>query len=208
MKLYDCATAPSPRRARIFLAEKGLEVVKVPVDLRGGEHLTDAFRSINPRCTVPVLELDDGTRIAENDGIAAFLEAAFPNPPLLGRTPAEKGEVGMWNARVVLEGFLPLQHALRHQTPGLKGRAYTGPTSYEQIPALAAQGLARAREFLHSLDERLSGRAFVATNAFTMVDITAFVCVEFASWVKLMPASLSNVGRWHLSIAQRATARA
>ena len=108
MKFYDCQTAPSPRRARIFIAEKGLDIETVEVDLGKAEQLTDAFKRINPRCTVPVLELDDGTFLTENAGIAAYLEALAPEPPLLGATPAERGLVASWNARIELEGLEPI----------------------------------------------------------------------------------------------------
>ena len=96
MKFYDCRTAPSPQRTRILLAEKEIEVETVEVDLGQGEQWTEAFRQINPRCTVPVLELDDGTRLTENAGIAAYLEAVAPDPPMLGRSSEEKGRFALF----------------------------------------------------------------------------------------------------------------
>jgi glutathione S-transferase len=182
---------------------------KVPVDLRGGEHLSEAFRAINPRCTVPVLELDDGTRIAENDGIAAYVEAAFPEPALLGKTAVERGLVAMWNARVTLEGFLPLQFALRHQTPGLRGRAYTGPTSYQQIPELAAQGRSRVQEFFEHLAGQLDKSGYVALDSFSLADITALVCVDFAAWVKMpVVEQPPSVRQWYERVTTRSSAQA
>ncbi|MCH8143051.1 MAG: glutathione S-transferase N-terminal domain-containing protein [Proteobacteria bacterium] len=130
MKFYDCQSAPSPQRARIFIAEKGLEIETVEIDLGKREQLGDDFRRINPRCTVPVLELDDGTCLTENAGIAAYLEALQPDPPLLGRTAEEKGNVANWNARVELEGLWPIADALRNRSKGMVGRAITGPTDW------------------------------------------------------------------------------
>ena len=93
MKFYDCQTAPSPRRARIFIAEKGVDLETVQVDLRSGEHLNPEFQAINPYCTVPVLELDDGTQLTSTAGIWNYLEAEAPEPALMGTTPQEKGVI-------------------------------------------------------------------------------------------------------------------
>ncbi|MEO6895913.1 MAG: glutathione S-transferase N-terminal domain-containing protein, partial [Caldimonas sp.] len=98
--LYDCATAPSPRRARILLAEKGVAHEIVQIDLRSNEQLGDAYRRINPQCTVPALRTDDGLVLTDNAAIAAWLEARFPEPPMLGVTAAEKAEIASWNWRV------------------------------------------------------------------------------------------------------------
>src|SRR5690349_8766487 len=103
---YDCPTAPSPRRARIVLAEKRVPHETVNVDLRAGEQLGDAFRRINPDCTVPVLRLESGERLTSNAAIAAWAEAAFPEPPLLGVTPSEKAAVAHWNWRIEFEGLM------------------------------------------------------------------------------------------------------
>jgi len=125
--LYDCATAPSPRRARIFLAEKGVAHETVQVDLRAGEQLGEAYRSINPLCTVPALRTDDGLLLTDNAGIAAWLEARFPEPALFGTTPAEKGEIASWNWRVEFDGLLPIAEAMRNSAPTL------APTEIESI---------------------------------------------------------------------------
>ena len=204
MKFYDCRTAPSPRRARIFIAEKGLEIETVEVDLRRGEQLGEEFRRINPRCTVPVLELDDGTCLTENVGIAAYLEAIAPDPPLLGTTPAEKGLIASWNARMELEGLWPVADAFRNRTKGMVGRAITGPTDYAQIPELAERGHARGVEFFETLNERLGESEYVAGDAFSMADITAIVLVDFAGWVKLGPTDAhAHTRRWAELVRQR-----
>jgi len=154
MRFYDCRTAPSPQRTRILLAEKGLTPETIEVDLGKAEQLSGDFRRLNPRCTVPVLELDDGTCLTENAGIAAYLEALVPDPPMLGTTPEEKGLIASWNARIEMEGFMPVADAFRDRTKGMIGRAITGPTDYEQIPELAARGQARGIEFFDMLNER------------------------------------------------------
>jgi glutathione S-transferase len=204
MKFYDCQTAPSPRRARIFIAEKGLDIETVEIDLGKGEQLGDDFRRINPRCTVPALELDDGTCLTENTGIAAYLEAIAPAPPLLGTSAEEKGSVANWNARMELEGLWPLADALRNRSKGMVGRAITGPTDYQQIPELAVRGIARATEFFEMLNDRLGQSEYVAGNHFSLADITAIVVVDFAGWVKSGPADAhENTKRWRDLVNQR-----
>ncbi|MFP6781959.1 MAG: glutathione S-transferase family protein, partial [Gammaproteobacteria bacterium] len=173
MKFYDCKTAPSPRRARIFIAEKGLDIETIEVDLANQAQLSDEFQAINPRCTVPVLELDDGTTIVENIGIAVYLEAAYPEPNLLGANPLEKGLVSTWNARIEYEGLIPTADALRNGSKRMSNRAITGPTNYAQIPDLAERGLDRCREFFAMLDTRLEQSEFIAGGRFTLADITA-----------------------------------
>ena len=130
---YDYALAPSPRRARIALAEKGMKVETVQIDLRAGEQLGEAYRKINPRCTVPALRLDDGTILTDSFGIATWAEATKPTPALFGTTPTEKGIVASWCMRVDHEGYIPAAEAFRNTTPAFKGRALTGPVGFEQL---------------------------------------------------------------------------
>jgi len=202
--LYDCATAPSPRRARILLAEKGIPHDAVPIDLRSGEQLGEAYRRINPQCTVPALRTDDGLLLTDNAGITAWAEAAFPDPPLLGITPAEKAEVASWNWRIEFEGLMAVAEALRNSVPAMAGRALPGPVGYEQIPALAERGLARLRPFFVTLNDRLAGRDFIATGRFSVADITAVVAVDFARIVKVKPGDEHpHLQRWRAAMGQR-----
>ena len=202
--LYDCATAPSPRRARILLAEKGVAHETVQVDLRNGEQFGDAYRKINPLCTVPALRTDDGLVLTDNAAITAWLEARFPQPPLLGVTPAEKAEVASWNWRIEFEGLMSIAEALRNSAPAMANRALPGPVDYAQIPELAQRGLARVQQFFVTLNERLAGRDFVATDRFSVADITAAVAVDFARVVKVKPGELHpNLLRWRTALAQR-----
>jgi len=208
MKFYDCSTAPSPRRARIFIAEKNAPVETIEVDLARNEQLSDSFRAVNPRCTVPVLVLDDGTTLTENQGIAAYLEAAFPEPPLLGRTPAERGLVANWNARCELEGLWAVAECFRNRSKGLANRAITGPRDFAQIPELAERGRARAEEFLLMLDQRLRDSTYVAGEFFSMADITAVCVVDFAGWIKLgVPESYTGLRRWRAMLGERPSTR-
>lgn len=202
--LYDCATAPSPRRARILLAEKGVAHRTVEVDLRSGEQLGDAFRQINPQCTVPVLQTEDGLRLTDNAGITAYLEARYPQPPLLGRTPQEKAEIASWNWRVEFEGLLAIAETLRNSSPAMANRALPGPVDYAQIPELAQRGLARIQLFFTTLNDRLADREFMATERFSVADITAVVAVDFARAAKVRPGETHpHLQRWRLAMAQR-----
>ena len=127
MKLYHSASSPNSRRVRIFLAEKGLAIPFVTVDLGKGEQHSDAYRAINPRRVVPTLVLEDGTAIGEVPAICRYIEEAHPTPPLLGETPKEKALVVMWERRAELEGFAAVMEAIRNSAPGLKSRAIAGP---------------------------------------------------------------------------------
>src|SRR5512146_1127704 len=202
--LYDCATAPSPRRARILLAEKGVAYETVQVDLRNGEHLGEAYRRINPQCTVPALRTEDGALLTDNAGITAYLEARFPEPALLGTTPLEKAEIASWNWRVEFEGLLAIAEAMRNSAPSMANRALTGPVNYAQIPELARRGLARVEQFFAALNERLAGREHVAADRFSVADITAAVAVDFARVVKVKPDERHpHLVRWREALARR-----
>ncbi|CAM3643269.1 glutathione S-transferase family protein [Roseateles saccharophilus] len=204
--LYDCATAPSPRRARILLAEKAVPFDTVQVDLRSGEQMGEAFRRINPQCTVPALVTEEGPVLTDNAAIAAYLEARYPEPPLLGRTPLDKAEIASWQWRVEFEGLMPIAEALRNSSPAMVDRALPGPVNYAQIPALAERGLARLRHFFAELDAHLQGRDFIAAGQFSIADITAVVALDFARVVKFKPgAELPQLLRWRAAMAARGT---
>jgi glutathione S-transferase len=204
LTLYDFKMAPSPRRARIFLAEKEVAYSTVPIDLTAGEHLQPAFRAINPACTVPALQLEDGTVIGDNAGIAAYVEAAFPDKPLLGRTPVERGVVASWTSRVEYEGLMAVAEALRNSAPALQDRSLTGAENYPQVPALALRGLHRIARFFDMLEARLEGRDFVTTDHFTNADIVAVVTVDFARVVRCKPSPAhANIARWRAALAGR-----
>ncbi len=204
--LYDCATAPSPRRARILLAEKRVPHETVQVDLRSGEQLGEAYRRINPQCTVPALVTDEGPVLTDNAAIAAYLEARFPEPPLLGRTPLDKAEIASWQWRVEFEGLMAIAEAFRNSSPAMVDRALPGPLNHAQIPALAQRGLVRVQQFFRNLDDRLAGRDFIAAGQFSLADITAVVAVDFARVVKLKPGDEHpHLLRWRAAMQARGT---
>jgi glutathione S-transferase len=209
MKFYDCAIAPSPRRVRIFLAEKGITLPTIQVDLRKGEQFGDAFRAINPECTVPVLELDDGRRISDSLAVCVYLEQTRPQPPLMGVDAADRAIVAEWQRRAERYGFLAVAEAFRNSTPAFKTRALPGPDDYAQIPALVERGRARTQKFFKLMDARLADREFVAGDRYTIADITTLVAVDFAGWIKLtIPDDCPHLRRWHAAVAARPSARA
>jgi glutathione S-transferase len=209
MRLYDCAGAPSPRRVRIFLAEKGVTVPTVEVDLRNGGQFTESFRAINPECTVPVLQLDDGTCISDAVAICVYLEAVRPLPPLIGSDPQEKAVIAAAQRRAEREGFHAVVEAFRNSTPGLKGHALAGPDGYEQIPALAERGRARIKRFFETMEAELADKPFVCGPEYSIADITTLVTVDFANWIKLaIPEQCVNLRRWYDAVAARPSAKA
>jgi len=201
---YDCSTAPSPRRARILLAEKRVVYETVQVDLRSGEQLSEAYQRINPLSTVPALTVESGIVLTDNAAITAYLEAMFPEPPLLGITPEEKAEIASWNWRVEFEGLLAIAEALRNSSPSMKERALPGPVNYPQIPELAQRGLARIQQFFIILNDHLAKREYIATDRFSIVDITAVVTVDFARVVKVkIDDQYPHLQRWRALMAKR-----
>jgi len=204
MKFYDCQTAPSPRRVRMFIAEKGLDIPTVEVDLREQAQLSEDFLNVNPFATVPVLELDDGSRFLTTAGCRAWLESFHPEPALLGRDDVERGMVADALFRVETDGFMQIGDCLRNTAKGMKGRAITGPVSYEQIPELGERGRKRATAFFSVLDSMIGSDSFVVGNSISAVDIDAYIFIEFAKWIKLtVPDNCKNIQRWYESMAAR-----
>jgi glutathione S-transferase len=209
MRLYDCKTAPSPRRVRIFLAEKGIEIETTQIDLGGGEQFSKAFRKVNPDCVVPALELDDGSCISEVLAICQYLEAMHPEPALMGVTIEERAHVSMWNAKVEQQGLWAMADAFRNSAKGLQGHAVTGLETYPQIPELAERGRARVLQFFKRLDVQLADNEFVAGGSYSMADITALVLVDFARWIKiLVPDDAAGLVRWYETVSKRPSAAA
>ena len=202
--LYDCATAPSPRRARLILAAKGITYETVEIDLRTGEQLGEAFRQINPQCTVPALRTEEGQVLTDNASIAAYLEARYPDVPMMGKTPADKAEIAGWHWRCEFEGLMSIAEVLRNTSPAMANRALPGPVDYAQIPQLGERGLARLKQFMVTLNARLENHDFVAADQFSLADITAIVAVDFARIVKVKPDERHpHVARWRAAMAER-----
>ena len=205
MKLYQSNASPNSRRVRIFLAEKGISMPLVPVDLGAREQFSDAYAAINPRRVIPTLVLEDGTAIGEVPAILRYLEETYPEPPLLGATPKTRALVTMWERRVELEGFASVMEAVRNAVPGLKNRAIAGPHDYEQIPALIERSKQRVSNFYADFNIRLADVPFVAGDQFSAADITAVVTLDFATKAAGLPMADEHraLKRWYDSVSAR-----
>lgn len=209
MRFYDCKTAPSPRRVRVYLAEKGIDLDTVQVDLGSGEQFSEAFRKVNPECVVPVLELDSGECISEVLAIWHYLEELHPEPALFGKTPEERAAVLMWNAKVEQLGLWAMVDAFRNSAKALANNALPGPDPYRQIPELAERGRQRIVRFFERLDGHLADNEYVAGNFYSVADISAMVVVDFAAWIKItVPESAPNLARWYATVSKRSSASA
>jgi len=209
VKFYDCKTAPSPRRVRIFLAEKGVEIDTVQVDLGSGEQFSEAFRKLNPDCVVPVLELDNGRCITEVLAICHYLEELHPDPSLFGKTAEQRAVTLMWNAKVEQLGLWAVADAFRNSTKALVNNALPGPDNYSQIPELAERGRRRVGTFYERLNGQLAEGDFIAGDFFSVADITAMVAIDFAAWIKIqMPESATHLARWYATVSKRPSASA
>lgn len=207
MKFYDCSTAPSPRRARMFIAEKGVEIETQDINLREAEQLSAAFKAINPRATTPVLVTDGGTKLTENIAIAVFLEKMFPEPPLLGTSPDETGSIFMWNAIVEQQGLMAIAETLRNSNPHMKDRALPGVTNFAQIPELAERGRVRVGLFFDTIEEQLSQSEYLAGDTFSLADITAYICCDFTRVIRMtIPDGNTATRAWFDRIAERPSA--
>ena len=208
MKFFDCKTAPSPRRVRIFIAEKSIAVETILVDLRSKEQLGVEFKTINPHCTVPVLELDDGARLTTTAGIWRYLEATYPDPPLMGETPQQRGVIADLQWHIEMNGFMAMAEFLRNSAPAMKGRALTGPHDYDQIPELADRGKLRVQRFLEEIDQVIGDKPYVAGDRFSVADIDLLVLIDFSAWRKLsLPAGATNARRWYEAVRARQSAQ-
>lgn len=207
MIFYDCSTAPSPRRARMFIAEKGISVEVRDISIARNEQFSEAFMAVNPNATLPVLVTEEGLALTENNGIVAYLEARFPEPALLGTTPQETGEIWTWNTIAEQQGGTAIAEALRNSHPSMKGRALPGALDLEQIPELAERGRLRVAAFFDVLEKRLGESAFLAGENFSWADITTFVFVDFARVIKMrIPEGNSATRDWFDRIAARPSA--
>lgn len=216
MRLYDAKPAPNPRRVRVFLAEKGIvfgeevqgpdAVTLVPVDISTGEQRDEAALARNPLGQIPVLELDDGTAIAESVAICRYFEERFPEPPLMGVGPVGRAQVEMWNRRVELGLLAPTGTAWRNGD--IVARA--APGRFRQIPEAREDAEAAARRFQRRLDAWLADTHFIAGEAFSIADITALCTLDFGSrLVNLAPdPGLEHLARWHAEVSARPSASA
>lgn len=210
MKLYDCKMAPNPRRVRIFLAEKGVEIPKVEVNILEGENLKPEYLKVNPRGLLPVLELDNGTRIDETVAICRYIEETHPEPRLMGVDPLDKAIVESWQRHMEFDGLLAVGEAFRNSSPAFSTRGLPGVTeTVKAIPELAERGKASVRRFYDRLEQRLGEFEFIAGERFSIADITALCVVDFAGWIKIpIPKEHKNSQRWHAAVSSRPSAAA
>jgi glutathione S-transferase len=205
VKLYTYPGAPNPRRVHVYLAEKGLELPLQQVDILKRENRRPEFlEKVNPLGGIPVLELDDGSHLAESVAICRYLEALHPAPPLFGGTPAQQGRVEMWIRRLELYFMMPVGMVWVHGSP------LTARVVKQQIPAVAEQNRAVVARTFELLDRELAGSEFFAGDFYSMADIVGLTTFDFAGELNGLhpPESLSHLARWHASVSARPSARA
>jgi glutathione S-transferase len=203
MKLYDSKLAPNPRRARIFLAEKGISLPTEQIDIAAQQHKTPEYAAINPLQRMPALMLDDGTIITESIAICRYFEMLYPEPPLFGVGPKDSALVEMWNRRAEINFFANVAAVFRHTHPAMK------ELEVPQVPAWADANRPRVAWFLEMLDGELANREFIAGDRYTVADITMQVATDFMKPARLaMPQGVANVRRWHAAVSARPSAGA
>ena len=203
MKLFDGGMAPNPRRVRIYLAEKGIEVPIESIDMAALEHRSEKIASRNKLERLPLIELDDGTILTESIAICRYFEELHPEPPLFGTTPLERAQVEMWQRRVELHFLFPVAQVFRHTHPAMV--EWEKP----QVPEWAEANRGRVGEFIQLLDEHLEGRDFMITDRFTVADITAMVASSFMKPAKLdVPDDVPHYTRYIDAMKARPSYRA
>ncbi len=202
MKLYGSAVAPNPRRVRIFLAEKGIEVPTVEVDIVKAENRQPDFLDKNSLGGVPILELDDGAIIAESTAICRYFEETQPEPPLMGTDARDRAIVEMWLRRVEFEVTFPIMQTFRNTHDFFKGRI-------PQVPEWGSACKKRAIQQLAWLDGEMADRPFIAGDRYTIADIALLVGVDFGrvSDIRIDPEH-KNLSRWYGEVSSRPSAKA
>jgi glutathione S-transferase len=202
MKIYEFTQAPNPRRVRVFLAEKGINVPLEQVNIGTGDNRKPEFLKINPMGGLPVLELDDGTHIAESVAICRYFEETKPEPRLMGVDAKDKAVVEMWNRRMELEVLMMTAGAFRNTSDFFKGRI-PQVKEYGEI----CKGAAIKR--LEWLDTVLADREFIAGPRYTIADITAMVGIDFGRTTGIkIQENQKNLARWHQAVSSRPSAKA
>ena len=202
MKLYEYTAAPNPRRVRIFLAEKGITIPYEQVDIAKGQNRAPEFLKINPMGGLPVLELDDGTELAESVAICRYLEGQHPEPKLMGVDAKDIAVVEMWNRRMEFEILAMAAGSFRNTSPFFKGRI-------PQVPEYGAICKGAAVKRLEWLDTELANRSYIAGDRYTIADITAMVGIDFGKTtdIRIQPEQ-KNLARWYESVSKRPSAKA
>ena len=203
MKLLDGGRAPNPRRVRIFLAEKGIDVPLEPVDMTALGHKSDAVSKLNPLQRLPVLELDDGTAISESVAICRYFEELHPEPALMGTNAKDKAVVEMWQRRMEMHFLLPVANVFRHAHPAM------AEWEVPQIKEFSEANRPKVMSALKWINDELADRPFIAGQAYTIADITGLVAVDFLKPARLeVPEEFEHVIRWHADVSSRPSAKA
>lgn len=205
MKLYSFPPAPSPQRVALFMKAKGIELPIEFVDMQTQAHLSESFKKINPRMTLPTLVLEDGTVISEVVAICRYLEASFPDSPsLLGEEPKEQALICEWDHRIESELLFAIADTLRNRGQAFKDRALPGALNLKQVPELVPRGLKRIEAFFAILDEQLASNEYIAGEKFSVADITAIVAIKFSAWVKVeVSEQYMHLHRWLKQISAK-----
>lgn len=209
MKLYDWKIAPNPRRVRIFLAEKGIEVPVEQVGEADKPKLKPEFLTRNSHRRVPLLELDDGTEIGEAMAICRYFEALQPEPPLFGTNSLETALIEMWERKIVLDGMAPISESFRNKAPVFAGRALPGyRQEIPQIPEIAERSKIRVPAFYRDLDGQLAENDYIAGNAYSVADITGLCAIDVGINARFPVDGYANIQRWHETVSARPSAKA
>lgn len=202
MKIFETKSAPNARRVRIFLAEKGIDMEYVQVDIEKGENLTKEFRQKNITTKIPVLELDDGSYIGESVAICRYFEELYPEIPLMGTSPQDKAVVEMWHRRVEWYLLAPVGMCFQHSTGYFKDRMTPVPEWGEECGKSVWKGLGL-------LENRLAESAYLAGNSYSIADIAAFCSIDFAKVIKIRATDEHiNLKRWYETMRERPTSKA
>jgi glutathione S-transferase len=198
MKLFTYDPAPNPRRLALFMQYKGISLDTRQIDLGAAEQLRDQYRNMVPECTVPALQLDDGTVLSEVIGICTYLEALYPEKPLLGTTALEKARIISWDHRLFAAMSMAIAGMLRNRSKAFVNRALPGPLDVPQIPELVERGKLQLDYILPQLDRELASRQWLAGDNFTFADIDLLVAVDFMGWVKhSIPEDCTHLRAWY-----------
>jgi glutathione S-transferase len=203
MKLYN-SIGPNPRAVRIFMAEKGIELPKVEIDIMKGENRQAPYMAKNPTGQCPALELDNGAVLSEISAICEYLDEVKPGNSLIGRTPEERAETRMWARRIDLNILEPMGNGFRYGK-GLKmfqNRIHCIPQAAEDMKQIAQERLAW-------LDGQMTGKSYICGERLTMADILLFAFVDFFAGVdQPLDPALKNLGAWHARMKARPSAAA
>jgi len=200
MILHEFAPAPNPRRVRIFLNEKGIDIATEQIDIMKGEHKKDDYKKMSPLSQVPTLELDDGTYITESIAICRYFEALHPEPNLLGKDPKEIAIVEMWQRRIELLLMMGIANTYRHGHPAMAALE-------NQVKEWSEASRPRVIKMLHWLDKQMENKEYICLDRYTIADISALVCFDFAKWPQIdIPDDCKNLKSYYERLNSRPSA--